>query len=50
MTPPAETVHWLFATGLLLLGLLKLAEVIAGPAVWLFPGCDLMMPMTAAIE
>ena len=34
MTPPAETVHWLFATGLLLLGLVKLAEVMAGPVVW----------------
>ena len=34
MTPPAETVHWMFATGILFLGLLKLAEVIAGPAVW----------------
>ena len=34
MTPPAETVHWMFATGILFLGLLKLAEVIAGPVVW----------------
>jgi hypothetical protein len=34
MTPPAETVHWMFATGILFLGLLKLAEAIAGPAVW----------------
>jgi hypothetical protein len=27
-------VHWLFATGFLFLGLLKLAEAIVGPAVW----------------
>jgi hypothetical protein len=34
MTPPSESVHWLFATGLLLLGLLRLAEAIAGERVW----------------
>jgi hypothetical protein len=34
MTPPAEHVHWLFATGFLLLGLCLLAEVIVGPEVW----------------
>jgi hypothetical protein len=34
MTPPAETVHWMFASGILFLGLLKLAEAIVGPAVW----------------
>jgi hypothetical protein len=27
-------VHWLFATGFLLLGLLRLAELVVGPAVW----------------
>jgi hypothetical protein len=32
--PPAEHVHWLFATGILLLGLLLLAEAIVGPEVW----------------
>jgi hypothetical protein len=32
--PPAEHVHWLFATGLLLLGLLLLAEVAVGTEVW----------------
>jgi hypothetical protein len=32
--PPAEHVHWLFATGFLLLGLLLLAEVAVGPSVW----------------
>jgi hypothetical protein len=32
--PPAEHVHWLFATGALLLGLLLLAEAIVGPDVW----------------
>lgn len=34
MQPPAEHVHWLFATGVLLLGLLLLAEAIVGPDVW----------------
>ena len=34
MEPPSEMVHWLFGMGILLLGLLMLAEVIAGPAVW----------------
>src|SRR5580765_9025009 len=32
--PPAEHVHWMFATGFLLLGLFLLAEVIAGEEVW----------------
>jgi hypothetical protein len=32
--PPAEHVHWLFATGFLLLGLLLLAEAIVGREVW----------------
>jgi hypothetical protein len=32
--PPAEHVHWLFATGLLFLGLLLLAEAVVGPEVW----------------
>ncbi|HKP18033.1 MAG TPA: hypothetical protein VJT84_06100 [Gaiellaceae bacterium] len=34
MQPPAEHVHWLFATGVLLLGLLLLAEGIVGQEVW----------------
>ena len=34
MIPPAEHVHWLFATGVLLLGLFKLAEAIAGERAW----------------
>lgn len=34
MAPRAEIVHWLFATGFLLLGLILLAEAIVGPAVW----------------
>jgi hypothetical protein len=34
MQPPAEHVHWMFATGFLLLGLFLLAEVIAGEEVW----------------
>ena len=34
MTPPSEMVHWLFAMGVLLLGLFRLAEAIAGDSVW----------------
>ena len=34
MQPPAEHVHWLFATGFLLLGLFILAETIVGEDVW----------------
>ena len=34
MKPPAEHVHWLFATGFLLLGLFLLAEAIVGREVW----------------
>jgi hypothetical protein len=34
MQPPAEHVHWLFATGFLLLGLLLLARVVVGEEVW----------------
>jgi len=34
MEPPAEMVHWLFATGLLLLALCLLSEAIVGPKVW----------------
>ena len=51
MQPPAEMVHWLFATGFLLLGLLLLSEAIAGPDVWakrrwrvyLWPGCAFLL-------
>jgi hypothetical protein len=32
--PPAEHVHWLFATGILLLGLCLLAEAVVGTDVW----------------
>jgi hypothetical protein len=32
--PPAEHVHWLFATGFLMLGLCLLAEVFVGTEVW----------------
>jgi hypothetical protein len=32
--PPAEHVHWLFATGFLMLGLILLAEAIVGEEVW----------------
>ena len=34
MTPRAELVHWLFATGFLLLGLLLIAEAIVGREIW----------------
>ena len=34
MQPPAEMVHWGFATGLLLLGLCLLSEAIVGTEVW----------------
>ena len=34
MQPPAETVHWLFATGFLILGLFLLAEAFAGEEAW----------------
>jgi hypothetical protein len=34
MQPPPEHVHWLFATGFLILGLCLLAEAIVGTAVW----------------
>jgi hypothetical protein len=51
MEPPAEHVHWLFATGFLILGLLLLAEAIVGTDVWrrrpwrayLFPGTVFLM-------
>jgi hypothetical protein len=46
MMPPAEHVHWWFATGFLFVGVLLLAEVVVGEEVWrrrpwrkyLFPG------------
>jgi hypothetical protein len=34
VTPRAEIVHWLFATGFLFLGLILLAEAIVGQDVW----------------
>lgn len=34
MRPPAEMVHWFFATGFLLLGLCVLAEAVVGEEVW----------------
>ena len=34
MEPPAEHVHWMFASGFLVLGLSLLAEAIVGPEVW----------------
>lgn len=32
--PPAEHVHWMFAAGVLLVGICLLAEAIVGPEVW----------------
>ncbi len=51
MQPPPEHVHWLFATGFLILGLCLLAEAIVGPDVWrrrawrayLWPGVVFLM-------
>jgi hypothetical protein len=51
MQPLAEQVHWLFATGFLILGLLLLAEAVVGGEVWrrrswrayLFPGTLFLM-------
>jgi len=34
MIPPAEHVHWLFAAGILTVGLCLLAEAVVGPEVW----------------
>ena len=34
MLPRAEMVHWMFATGFLIVGLLLLSEAIVGDAVW----------------
>ena len=34
MQPPAEHVHWMFATGFLILGLCLLGEAIVGTEVW----------------
>src|SRR5919197_1976422 len=34
MQPKAEFVHWMFATGFLMLGLCLLAEALVGPEVW----------------
>jgi hypothetical protein len=34
MTPPSEMVHWWFATGFLILGLLQLTEAVVGHEVW----------------
>lgn len=51
MLPPSEHVHWWFATGLLMLGLLLLAEAVVGSEVWglrpwrryLWPGLCFLM-------
>lgn len=32
--PKAEMVHWMFATGVLVLGLLFIAQTVVGPEVW----------------
>src|SRR5919108_6119595 len=49
--PPPESVHWLFGTGFLTLGLCQLAEALVGSAVWqsrrwrayLWPGTAFVM-------
>src|SRR5438876_7162714 len=51
MQPPAEHVHWLFATGFLFLGLCLLGEALVGTEVWrrrawrayLWPGITFLM-------
>lgn len=51
LMPPAEHVHWWFATGFLILGLCLLARAIVGPEVWnkrawrryLWPGVAFLM-------
>jgi len=51
MQPAPEFVHWLFATGFLILGVCLLAEAVVGPDVWgrrpwrayLWPGAALIM-------
>ena len=53
MQPEAEFVHWLFATGFLVLGICLLAESIVGPEVWgrnpwrpyLWPGAMFVMAL-----
>ena len=34
MQPPAEMVHWLFAVGILFVGMCLFAEALAGREVW----------------
>jgi hypothetical protein len=34
MMPRAEMVHWWFASGMLMLGLLSVAQLVVGPEVW----------------
>ena len=51
MIPPSEHVHWWFATGFLMLGLVLFAEAVVGPEVWrrrpwrkyLWPGLCFLM-------
>jgi len=51
MQPAPEFVHWLFATGFLILGVCLLAEAVVGPDVWgrrpwrtyLWPGAALII-------
>ena len=51
MEPPAEHVHWLFATGFLLLGLCLLAGALVGEEVWSRrPGVAYLWPEPAVPE
>ena len=57
MQPRAEIVHWLFATGFLMLGLCLLAEAVVGPEVWarrtwrpyIWPGLAFFMGIAMSI-
>ena len=51
MLPQSEMVHWWFATGFLILGLLTFSEALVGPEIWgrrpwrryLWPGTAFLM-------
>jgi len=43
MQPHAEMVHWVFASGVLVLGLIMIAQAIAGPTVWAKRRCRIYL-------